>query len=163
MKSGFTLLELIVVVSILLIVAVIGLGSFSMSRRTLVLDLEGDNFVAALYTLRETSRSEPKCTGMRLKKNQPAQKIEWPFKDNACDAGAESRTAYPLAKEVAFGKILLDGGEAAELEIRFIPPYGLAQFIPGGQRAEVVLSPSAGTGNQRTVSLDRLTGKIEKL
>lgn len=164
MKKAFTLIEILIVISIILIITSIGIGSYTMVRKNMTVDLETDKLVAVMHSLRETSRTEVKCAGLKLTKNSPPEKIEALYK-NAVDGCDETETLSEIdwSNEIIISEIALDGIKHNVASVIFVPPMGNMQLKPTASKSDITLALKNGNYKTKTISLDKLTGKIEKL
>ncbi len=153
---AFTLLEILIVISIIMIIALMGIGSFSAARQNLVVDLETDNVVALLYSLRDSARNQPKCSGIVFALQQAPKRIT-----SGCGKEVTTERAA-LSAEVTLQKIMLDGSEREEMTLLFTPPFGTMQFSHGGREATLIFGLKNKPALSRTVIVDRETGRIEK-
>ncbi|GEM_PF-4515265 len=163
MKKGFTLIEILVVIGIIVMLATIGLGVFSGARRNLTLDLETDKLIAALQSLRTTAQTQSLCVGLQFERSKSPQKITAAYRNRVqkCDSN-ETREAFPWPKEIAFADLLLDETSRKDLSVWFIPPQGNLQLQPPGKSAELTLAITAPTMISKKISLHAATGRIEK-
>ncbi|MEK9132909.1 MAG: prepilin-type N-terminal cleavage/methylation domain-containing protein [Patescibacteria group bacterium] len=152
--SGFTLMEIIIVVGIILILAVMGMGSYSIARRAIVMDLETDKLVALLNSTRDESKKTAKCFGIRFAKNSAPRKIHSIYANyvNGC-SNEFALVDVEWSKEIVVGE---------DLTVIFIPPQGAMKLDPEAKTAQIVLNYN-GTNSVRTISFNTETGKIEKL
>lgn len=152
--SGFTLMEIIIVVGIILILAVMGMGSYSVARRAIVMDLETDKLVALLNSTRDEAKKTSKCFGIRFSQDAAPKKIHSIYANyvNGC-SNEFALVDVEWAKEVVVGE---------DLTVLFVPPQGTMRLDPEAKTGEVVLSYK-GTNSTRTISFNTETGKIEKL
>lgn len=163
MKKGFTLIEILVVIGIIVMLATIGLGVFSGARRNLTLDLETEKLIAAMQLLRTASQTQSLCVGLRFERNKSPQKITAPYRNRVqkCDPN-ETREAFPWPKEIAIADLALDETSRNELSVWFIPPQGNLQFKPAGESAVFTLSITSPTMISKKILLHAPTGRIEK-
>ncbi|MFA6521887.1 MAG: prepilin-type N-terminal cleavage/methylation domain-containing protein [Candidatus Gracilibacteria bacterium] len=161
--KGFTLVEIIIVVSIILTLAVLGVESYAVARRSMVIDLTTDKLVQALYSSREQAKNSAKCTGMRFETNKMPQNIEADYKNpvDGCENDFEVSSAT-WTKETQIYALLLDSDQKESFDVVFIPPLGQIKLPDGFKNAEIILSLKNQT-NSRKIILSSLTGKIEKL
>ena len=163
MKKGFTLIEILVVIGIIVMLATIGLGVFSGARRNLTLDLETDKLIAVLQSLRTASQTQCLCVGLRFERNKSPQKITTSYRNRVqkCDPN-ETREAFSWPKEIALADLALDETSRDNLEILFIPPQGNLQFKPAGESAQLTLAITSPTMISKKILLHAPTGRIEK-
>lgn len=161
--TGFTLMEIIIVISVVLILAVLGIGSYGVARRAIAIDLETDKLVAALASAREESKIGLLCRGFLFKKNTAVQKIEAAYRNPVlgCDNNYE-KSAFPASAEVAVAGLTEDDAAVDEFSVIFAPPLGKMQIRHGAKTAEITLALKTGP-NARRILLNSETGKIEKL
>jgi prepilin-type N-terminal cleavage/methylation domain-containing protein len=163
MKKGFTLMEILVVLGIIVMLATIGLGIFAGSRRSLTVDLETDKLVAAFHALRGEAQTKAKCFGVVFEPNKPPQKIVSAYLNRlqGCSAN-ENQSALPWEKEIVISGLALDGGSKNELKVWFVPPNGKLKLNPEGAVGEITLAIASPTAISRKILLRTATGVIEK-
>lgn len=154
MKRAFTLIEIIFVIAVILLVASLGVGGYTASRRNMAIDLETDRLVVLLHELRDASKKGNVCHGIRLKKNEAPRKIEKTYlnKKSGC-SNEEKQSEISWEGEV----------ETNELSVIFIPPHGEMKIEPVNEETEIRVNLKRNPGNTRTVMLEPETGRIEKL
>lgn len=154
MTRAYTLIEIIFVIAIILIMVAIGIGSYGAARQSMAVDLQTDELVALLHQLRDTSRSQTKCVGVRFVKNMPPKKIETAYLNprQGCDA-------KELLSELAWSDevVVLNS-----LSILFVPPHGAMKTGPTNEKAEVEIAFKKNQAKSRKVIFEPRTGKIEK-
>lgn len=162
-KQGFTLVEIIIVIGIILVIAGIGIGAYGNARRGIAVDLESDKIIATLHSLRSESQSVTRCVGIVFKKNQTPRRIESAYLNavDGCDAISESRPLI-LDENIVVSALTLDGGQRSEFSVLFAPPLGTMRFIPSAGEGLLTISTKAGSASARTIALNSQTGKIEK-
>lgn len=163
-KHAFTLIEIIVVVSIVLIMAALGVGSYRAARQNITIDLEADKLMTTLFALRDLSTVKAKCFGARLERGKEPQKIEADFNralNNAsgsgpggCDLRGERRSILPWSPEV---EVTNEG-----ISILFMPPHGKIQIFPTMEAKEVNLALKNMPQVARTIIINPASEKIEK-
>lgn len=154
MKRAFTLIEIIFVIAVILLVASLGVGGYTASRRNMAIDLETDRLVVLLHELRDASKKGNVCHGLRLKKNEAPRKIEKAYLNKKSGCGGEEKQS-----EISWeGEV-----ETTELSIIFIPPHGEMKIEPVNEKTEVQVNLKKSSGTKRTIILEPQTGKIEKL
>ena len=160
---AFTLIELLIVISIIMIIATVGITSFSSARMGLVVDLESDKLVSLLHTLRNETRAKSKCFGIAFEKNKPPQKIEAAYKNpvEGCDKPVSSTLQFD--PDLVLTDVKLDARAQNAMSVTFVPPYGTMQFEPHGNDLELALSLRTGAYVAQTIRISSTTGKIEKM
>lgn len=158
MKNAFTLLELVVVISIIVIMSVIGISNYRSAKENLTIGLETDKLVSLLQSAREETRTTPRCVEIHFEKNSPPQKRTGVYKNpvEGCHFGD---TEYVRA-DTADGVITLD-----TLSVVFVPPNGSILLKEGGLRlglaaAKIQISSSKNPSLIRTIYINPATGEI---
>lgn len=140
---GFTLIEILIVISIISIIVGVGVTSYGKSRKNLLIDIETDKLVADLQVMRDQTKVAPKCIRVIFKKNTPPEKIELEYKNSVEKCG--NLTGAPLN---------------GYLTVTFIPPYGTIELQPNTDIAYIKLGIDENFS--RTISINRNTWKIAK-
>lgn len=167
--SAFTLVEILIVISIILIVSAIGAGAYSSARKSLALDLETDRIVAMLHSMRTAAQiaqrnAAPKCHGVKFRRNEEPQKIETAYSDpiHGCE-DAENLISTNAENAIVAGNILLDGNSENDLSVLFAPPRGAMKFNRIiGKNAEITIALKRGASRPKVIAINRESGKIEK-
>lgn len=162
MRRAFTLIELLIVISIVLVLTTIGITSFSAARKNLTIDLESDTLIAMLHTLRNETRTLSGCRGISFMKNRPTQKIEAEYENPVKGCGAPHSAASALSSEIVISNIMIDNRTHDSFSIMFTPPYGIATFSPSGEIGEVTLALRNAVARSKTIRINKVTGSIEK-
>lgn len=172
-KNGFTLIEIIIVISIILIISGIGIGIYANSRKHLVVDLDADKLIALLHSLREEAKtaSPAKCLGIRFSNDETPLKIESSFDSDSQSCASErsasniqrSASSIQWGAETVIADILLDSSTADDLSVLFVPPFGEIEFSPAGSESEITLSFKRNPSFFKKINLNSLTGKFQKI
>lgn len=170
LTRGFTMIEILVVITIIIILAVMGAGAYSVGRRIAIIDLHAEKLVSQLNSLRDKSQAvtPPKCIGVYFEKNAAPKKIEMPYLNarQGCDHTQETKLDMDWQKDVLVTTIKVNGQpQDSALPIVFVPPHG-------------ALAPISGISNEsdnttftleltykdrtRTVEINESSGTIEK-
>lgn len=153
MKRAFTLIEIIFVIAVILLVAALGVGGYTASRRNMAIDLETDRLVVLLHELRDASKKGNVCYGLRLKKNEALLKIEKTYLNKKAGCGDVKKQS----------EILWEGEvDVSELAIIFIPPHGEMKIEPVNEKTEIRVNLKKNHENGRTVLFEPKTGLIKK-
>lgn len=157
MKHAFTLIEILLVLSVILIVAMLGIGSYTAARQNMTIDLEADRLVILFHELRDASRAGARCFGIRFEKNENPQKIEAAYQNprQGCDPN-ETSSPLPWSPEISVAR------ENA-VSVLFIPPHGNIKIQPDADFAEVTLALKKVPQKTRTITIEHATGRIWKL
>ena len=132
LSSGFTLIEIIVVISIIMIFAAISLGGFSAMRRTIALDINTDTMVNTLNALRGESQRGITCSGVNFKVQAQPEKITTPYVNatRTCDLSSPQKSPLAWSQDTAVTSIKSTDAESGvpanenELTVLFAPPRG---------------------------------------
>lgn len=157
MKHAFTLIEILLVLSVILIVATLGIGSYTVARQNMAIDLEADRLVVVLHELRDASRAGARCLGLRFEKNENPQKIETAYRNprQGCDPN-ETSSPIPWSPEISMA-------QENAVSVLFIPPHGNMKIQPDAAFVEVILALKKVPQKTRAIMLEPKTGKIWKL
>lgn len=160
---AFTLIELLITISILAIIVTISIGSYSYARRGIVLDLESDKLIARLNTVRDSSKVSASCKGLRIQRSGVLEELSAPYsyEQRTCGEFKVDRQ-FTTAPEVLVSKILSNAGDVAATTVNFIPPQGVVSSIPPATIIEVTLGLKAGAPFTKTIIVNTVTGSITK-
>lgn len=163
MKKGFTLIEILLVLGIVLMLATIGLGVFSGARRNLTIDLETDKLIAAFNSLRANAQAKAECFGIAFEQNKPPRKITASYlnKRQGCDSN-EQQFLFPLPDGIVISGLSIDDGAKNDMKVWFVPPQGTLQLDPHGEQAEIIVSTASSSGVSKKIVIHAATGVIEK-
>lgn len=156
MKYAFTLIEILLVLSVILIVATLGIGSYTAARQNMAIDLEADRLVVLFHELRDASRTGTRCFGLRFEKNEDPQKIEAAYRNprQGCDPN-ETNSPLSWSPEISVA-------QENTVSVLFIPPHGNIKIQPDADAAEVTLALKKVPQKTRTIMIEPSTGKIWK-
>ncbi|PJC36638.1 hypothetical protein CO046_04450 [Candidatus Peregrinibacteria bacterium CG_4_9_14_0_2_um_filter_53_11] len=166
-KAGFTLLELIIVITVLMLVTALGLGSYGLARASLIMDLQSERLVATLNSLRDQAKTHTDCIGVDFTNDAYPELLRQPYTNprEGCSGDIE-RTEFPnWSKDVVTSQLSLDGRElSTPLVIFFIPPTGVVRIDPAAQVTTITISLTRyGYVRERTIEIDATTGRIQRL
>lgn len=161
-KKAYTLIELMIVISIIIIIAGIGVGAYNISRRNAVVEIEANKLTAALHSVRETSKTNSFCYGINFIKNKFPAKIKFPYKNGVCDHSSMTKENFVWPKEINASQISADGTEINEISVVFMPPAGAIEFMPNASEIKIGLAYKTNKKILRSVAVSGETGKIEK-
>ncbi|MEK7524041.1 MAG: hypothetical protein AAB588_03330 [Patescibacteria group bacterium] len=161
---AFTLLEIVIVIGIILLLATLGIGSYSAARRSLTIDLETDKLVQLVSSLREISKTSPQCAGIRFETNRPSQKIVYAYK-NSVEGCEKNGILTPTngSSEVTITGIQQGTVIVKTASLLFTPPLGTLQIQPTAENLSITLALKNSPTVRRTISFELTTGKIEKI
>lgn len=159
---AFTLIEILIVISIILIIASMGIGAYSSARRGITVDLESDKIVATLHSFRSEAQNTSKCIGMIFQKGKTPRRIESGFLNmvDGCDTTSGS-SPLPFDSDIAVSALTLGINQRGEFSVLFVPPLGIMQFVPSAGDGSIEISTKTSS-SKRTIVLNSQTGKIEK-
>lgn len=164
-RGGFTLLEILIVISIILIVGVMGAASYTLARRGIAIDLQSDKLVVTMNKLRDEAKISAKCTGIAFANDSAPQLIsgEYVKSSRACDG---VRTKSPISgwpSDISVTAINTDSLPTNELEVIFVPPRGVMQIEPAARNVEIQLTfTKTSEPVSRIISISKDSGTIEK-
>jgi len=160
-QKGFTLIEIVIVIAIIIIISTLGVGSYSSINNNLAIDFFADNFISKLHSTRVSTQSQPKCLGLRLQKDAEVKATESAYKNarTGCEKNKKT-TTLDLGKNIVASQILLDGIETESVDIFFEPPAGIMKFSPDGKNIEIIFALVTDATKTRTVTIEKNTGKI---
>lgn len=167
MRQGFTLIEMLIVLTIIAVLAVVSVSSYDVVRRQARLQVIGDTLVSTLKEQQNLARSgktsaldalstdrQLMCHGMRFEKNGAVEVVEAPFvgvdttirsdKSNFCLMNKAKKT--PMTLQEKFSVVSLDryGTPVDTLAVMFTPPFG-DTLIGLELDTDGLLPPDSGT------------------
>ena len=164
LSPGFTLIEIIVVISIIMIFAAISVGGFAAMRRTIALDINTDTMVNTLNALRGESQRGTMCSGVRFKVQAQPEKITAPYVNatRTCDLSSPQKTPFTWSQDTAVTSIRsteVESGVPAnenELMVLFAPPRGTMLSPLAGK----IITLTSSDGRSRTISINPITNTV---
>ncbi len=164
LSHGFTLIEIIVVISIVMIFAAVSAGGFSAMRRTVALDISADTIVNTLNALRGESQRGTTCEGMLFQVDKAPEKITAPYANatRTCELSSLQKSPFTWSRDSAVSRIqnsAVESGVAESdqtLTILFAPPRGTMT----APTEEKTLTLTASNGRSRTITINPLANTI---
>ncbi len=167
-KTGFTIIELLIVITIILILAVMGAGAYSVGRRIAVIDTHAEKLVSQLNASRDKAKAVrgadgPLCYGFIFEKGKVPQAISTKYSNNreGCN-----RIEQPVTRALSWQpdvtiKSLKTGvqGEPEKFQLLFSPPHGTITLDNTETSLTIELSYKDRT---RTIKINEASGLIEK-
>lgn len=163
---GFTIVELLIVISVIAIIAVMGAHAYSVGRRTAIIDIHAEKLTSLLHSFRDKTKAdkEPMCTGMIFKKGETPQKIQVLFKNSyvGCDrTAAPVQTLLDWQNDVMIETIRIAGNDSdVPLKLLFAPPHGIIVADPEGQSFTIIIRYKDIT---RIIEINTAAGRIERI
>lgn len=160
--KGFTLIEILVVISILLLITTMGIDVYSGSRKYMVVDLESDKLVSLLQSYRQEAKAFGKCIGVKIEISKPPVKAvsDYDGVNQDCDEDLQF-TPIAWSGEADISQV---SPPANELTVLFSPPFGEIQMQPvGSDERQVTISFKNKPEVFKAISINSATGKIQKL
>jgi len=164
MRSAFTLIEIVIVLSIFAIIAVFGVNAFSISRQNIQIELATADTVARLHQLRNESESLGLCFIIELTNgvNPHVAQSKYDGDTKTCDdKELKFRPVITEVKQVAISTIEIDGVINDSLRITIAPPFGEVSFDKQGDLLSLTLALTTNKVFSRTIEVERATGRIE--
>lgn len=173
-KTGFTLIELMIVISIILILSTLGISSYRSVRASLVLDMEADKLVLLLQGFEAQTRVSSNSQGARCIRavfdpEKSPQQYTAIYRNavQGCDWDKATVSNIALSEDVAIENRVV---------VSFIPPRGQIQVdvsslgrsvAPAGtfdlQKTALILSLKRNPETIRHVVLNQISGTIQKI
>ncbi|GEM_PF-4011829 len=150
-RVGFTLVEMLVVLTIIGIIAFFAVASYSAARKQAKLDLAADSLVSAFNEQtqnvkggRDDARTSAQnqsmtsqagsirnfCFGLHLQKQAPfVQNFASPYvsasgqEADLCDILHQNLTRFDLFEDLKIGDLTIDGTAVESLDVIFKPPF----------------------------------------
>lgn len=173
-REAFTLLEILIVISIITMVSLMGAGSYKLARRGIAIDLQGDKIVVLLNQyrdlskFRDTSKESSTCHGLYFKKGEMPQKVEAPYNPatRTCSDQTTTTLLSDWPSDIVVNTLESDILPLEQATIFFSPPRGRMIFDNNAQsaheiRATITFHGGASTA-LRSIVINRDTGTVEK-
>lgn len=158
-KKGFTLIELMVVITIVVVLSTLGVGSFRSIRASVTLDIEVDKLVAlvqktALEVKSVSASQGPLCIKIIFEKDGHPQKITSPYINSfdGCEWSAPKTLAIPFSEDI---------GMDSNVTVSFVPPSGRMNLESTGN--ELILFLVRNPSMTRKIIFNAGTGTVEKI
>lgn len=170
--GGFSLIELIVVISITTMVGSLMLANFKQGQKTQAVRASADAVVSSLREMQNKT-----LAGEKHPSGQPARAFGWQvvtgntgqfntFSEENGPSNKQILETIKLEKNVQISNIVIGSTNATGLEVRFFPPFG-AIAMTGASYTEAedlvvrfdITYPS--TSISRRITVDGITGRIE--
>lgn len=166
--AAFSLIEMVIVISIITIMSTIGITSYRSAKRGILIDIESDKLVVLMQKMRSQTRAggqtKPQCFGVFFKLNEKPQQLVTTYNTETkkCNAeGADAETSdIEWSDELALQHITADQSEPSELKIFFLPPHGDLKMKP--LSADLLVGFTGGFPQQRRIFINGASGTIEK-
>lgn len=149
---GFTLIEIIVVIAIIMIFAAVSAGGFSAMRRTVALDISTDTIVNTLNALRGESQRGTSCSGMQFQAGSTPKKITALYSNATRSCNLSSLQESPFIWNH-------DSTIESDLTILFAPPRG-TMVAPTEEKK---LTLTSNNGRSRTIKINPLSNTVNTL
>lgn len=164
MKNAFTLIELIIVITILIIITAVGVGAYSGIRRTLLIDLQADTLVTILGNMQSEVKNAPRCVGIRFEQDKAPQRIEAAYSSGTRTCGQVALvSSFALPAELRVAQVRADLAPTKTLSILFTPPHATVSLQPGSSLGDIIVALKNDAKRYRTVRVHKATGVIEKI
>lgn len=153
-NRAFTLIEILVVISIILVLSGIGIANYRSARHSVMLDLEADKLVVLLQNSQTETRAKSLCIEVKFEKNKAPEKREGTLqRKEKCDFGTTPYTRLNIGHDVT---------SLSDLVLVFIPPKGKIQTYPGTIESDIKISFNREQAVSRTVTINRISGAINR-
>lgn len=150
------------VISVILLITGLGIGSFRLARQNVALDLETDAIVAAFMQYRNLAKAGNVCHGMRFENNKIPQKIEARFLtvQAGCDPNILLQPLAGLSPDVIVENLIQEGALQPGLDILFEPPAGTVKILPDNQKSEISIRLKRVPNRTRKIFVEPRSGRI---
>lgn len=166
-KPAFTLIELLIVISIIGILSVLAVSNYSAIRSSIENQFTVDTLIQEIRQQSKLSQNQetPKCYNIyfQTEENQ-IQKYQTSFDSTTrtCqlrDAGSQNLLQD---SELIIDKIILNGNQVEEYDLRFQPPQGRPSASSNDSEVQIHLQPNAQPENKKIISINLQNGSIQE-
>ena len=182
-KKAFTLVEMLIVITILSILAFAAVSSYSIARQRAQMDLAADGLVSTLKQQRELAKSgkavngKTLCYGLLFQTGEEpyVQYLQAPyvavgdFGADYCDMDYVEEKPYLLLEGFEISEVLRDGSEQEILPIIFKPPAANVSFLMGNapglieMELPIITVTVKGLDQEKSFEFNAETGLIKRI
>lgn len=167
LKPAFTLIELLIVISIIGILSVLAVSNYSAIRSSIENQFTVDTLIQEIRQQSKLSQNQqdPKCFNLyfEVEENQ-IQKYQTQFDSSTrtCqlrDGGAENLLED---SELVIDQIILNGTQIEEYNLGFQPPLGRPTSTLNDRELQIHLQPNKQPENKKIISINLQNGSIQE-
>lgn len=185
-KKGFTLIEILLVISIISVIVLLGVSSYSIVRKKVRLDIAANSFESIITEARDSTRSgyyrengnvseaPSVCFGFSVEQDEYIQLLETTYdrleRDTKCSRNQQDISELSIGdidENIEIKQVELFGNEATEqITVFFRPPDGEPEILKTGIDQNAILrivigfEDSENPFDKREVIFNALTSNV---
>jgi prepilin-type N-terminal cleavage/methylation domain-containing protein len=164
--AGFTLVEMLIVISIVGIMATLSIGGYMSFRKSSILDLTADSIAANVSDARDHAKWEgSKCFGIKFD-SSGVSKVTAAFDSKKTWDSASSTWNYggcgdldPVSQPIDLGQDLMIEGDGTDCTVLFAPPSG-EMGKTGCTDLVLTYKGETSTDLKMAIQIDPVSGKV---
>ena len=168
LKKAFTLIELLIVISIIGILSTLAIGNYSNLRSSIENQFTVDTLVQEIRRQSQLAQNQqtPTCYNIYFDSTENLI-IKFPTQFDTTTRTCQTRDAENNQNlledsELIISQVLVDTQEQDSYQLTFIPPQGKPLNTNQNQQVEISLQPPNQPENKKTILINLQNGSIQE-